>query len=119
VGARSRPGQQGTTSAAAPRVYRLIADHLQARSADEASFVSPANDLYEAVRAWYARRNATGHYGRFVSGDPRQTAERWYARAQETMPTPGTPDAWLVTLQRATASVLQWELMTVGRPAIA
>jgi len=108
------PDQPGTTSAAAPRVYRLIADHVQARSVDEASFVSPARDLYEAVRAWYARRNATGHYGRFVVGDPRQAAQGWYARAQQTAAAAGAPDTWLMTFQQATASVLQWELMTVG-----
>lgn len=112
------PEQPGTTLAAAPRVYRLIADHLRARSVDEASFVSPATDLYEAVRAWYARRNATGHYGRFVVGDPRQAAQGWYASAQRTVPTGRSPDAWLGSFQRATESVLQWELMSVGRPAI-
>jgi hypothetical protein len=113
------PGQASTTSAAAPRVYRLIADHLQARSVNEASFVSPASDLYEAVRAWYGRRNATGHYGRLVVGDPRQAAQGWYARAQQTVPPAGAPDAWLMAFQQATASVLQWELTTVGRSAIA
>lgn len=113
------PDQPGTTSAAAPRVYRLIADHLQARSVDEVSFVSPASDLYEAVRGWYARRNATGHYGRFVVGDPRQAAMGWYARAQQTVAAAAAPDAWLMTFQQATASVLHWELMTVGSQAIA
>jgi len=112
------PDPPGTTSAAAPRVYRLVADHLRARSVDEASFVSPASDLYEALRGWYARRNATGHYGRFVVGDPRQTARGWYARAQQTVPVAGSPDAWLMTLQHVTASVLQWELMSVGSSAV-
>lgn len=99
-------------------MYRLIADHLQARSVNEASFVGPASDLYEAVRAWYARRNATGHYGRFVTGEPQQMAQGWYARAQQTVPTAGAPDQWLMTFKEATASVLGWELMAVGRPAL-
>jgi hypothetical protein len=107
------PDHPGTTSVAAARVYRLIADHLQSRSVDEPSFVSPASDLYEAVRAWYARRNATGHYGRFVVGDPRQVARGWYERAQQTVAAAGAPEAWLMTFQQATASVLQWELMAV------
>lgn len=107
------PDLPGTTAAAAPRVYRLIADHLQARRVDEASFVSPASNLYEAVRGWYARRNATGHYGRFVVGDPRQTAQGWYGRALRTAAA-NRADHWLMTFQHATGSVLQWELMTVG-----
>ncbi len=110
--------QRGTTSYAAPRVYRLLADHLRARSIDESSFVSPASDLYEGVRAWYARRNATGHYGRFIAGDQRQAAQGWYSRAQQTVPTAGAPDTWLRTFQEVTASVLHWELMAVGRDAV-
>lgn len=59
-----------TTNTAAPRVYRYIAEILDRRGIDEASLVRPAADLYEAVRVWYARRNATGHYGRLVVGEP-------------------------------------------------
>jgi hypothetical protein len=113
------PDQPGTTSAATPRVYQLIANHLQARGVDEGSFISPASDLYEAVRAWYARRNATGHYGRFVVGDPRQASQGWYGRAHQTAAAAGAPDQWLMGFQQATASVLQWELMTIGGPAVA
>jgi len=113
------PDQPGTTSAAAPRIYQLIANHLQVRGVDEGSFVSPASDLYDAVRAWYARRNATGHYGRFVVGDPRQVSEGWYGRAHQTAVAAGGLNQWLMTFQEATASVLHWELMTVGRQALA
>lgn len=109
--------RRGTT--AEPRVYRLIADYIRTSGIDERIFVSPASDLYQAVRAWYARRNATGHYGRFVVGDPRQAARPWHADAQATVAAAGAPDAWLSTFQNATEKVLQWELMTVGSQALA
>jgi hypothetical protein len=112
------PDQPGTTSSAAPRVYQLIADHLRARGVDESSFVAPAPDLYQAVRAWYARRNATGHYGRFILGDPQQGAQGWYSRAEQTVPDAGAPDRWIGTFQDATASVLRWELRQAGNQAL-
>jgi hypothetical protein len=105
-----------TTTQAAPRVYRLLADYISVRNFQEASFSSPAASLYEAVRAWYARRNATGHYGRLDPTDPRQAQQGWMQWAQLTSPAPNSPDNWLTALQRAVERVLHAELTRVGRP---
>jgi hypothetical protein len=114
-------GKQGTTDFAAPRVYELLKRHLV--GIDEASFAAPAQDLEQAVRAWYARRNATGHYGRFTVGDAVQMAQPWYKRALlTTQPTPGTPtrlcEPWLRTLREAARLVVAKELIQVGSPLI-
>ncbi len=87
------PGRHGTTSAAAPRVYELIASKFfQSRQVNESSAFAPAEDLYEAVRCWYARRNATGHYGRFDPTDARQHAQLCFqTRRRPPHPRPGSP----------------------------
>jgi hypothetical protein len=65
------PWPQGrNTTQAAPRVYQYLADWLGVRAVDEHNLAGPANDLYEAVRGWYARRNATGHYGPSIGARP-------------------------------------------------
>lgn len=95
-----------------------MADYLRS-GVDEASFVRPANDLYEAVRAWYARRNATAHYGLFVPGDPQQTSQSWYKRALATTAPPGDgPMGWLWSFRQAVASILHRDLQRVGRPLV-
>lgn len=111
------PGRpdHATTSNASPRVYRLLADYTTARNLDESFLATPAASLYEAVRAWYARRNATGHYGRLDPTDPRQAAQGWMRWAQLTVPTAST-DEWLGSLQRAVERLLHAELTRVGRP---
>jgi len=109
------PNQPGTTRAPTARVYRLIAEHLQRCGVEEGSFVSPASDLYEAVHVWYARRNATGYYGRFALADPRQAAQPWYELAKRTVAANGRSGRWFRTFERATASVLRWELESVGQ----
>ncbi len=80
--------------------------------------MAPATDLYEAIRCWYARRNATGHYGRFDTTDARQQGEPWFSRAQQTLPGGGAVDAWLMTFERLVALVLNREPMTVGGVAL-
>lgn len=111
------PGSHSTTDAA-PRAYALIASVFGPGSVDESSSVAPASDLYEAVCGWYARRNATGHYGRFDPTDARQQAQRWFARAQQTVSSGGPRDPWLMAFERVAALVLNRELMSAGRSAI-
>lgn len=108
------PGSSNTTHFAAPRVYQLIAHVLQQGQIDEQSFAGPASDLYEAVRAWYARRNVTGHYGRLDMTDSRQQAQGWFSRAAATVPGAGTPDHWLMNFRHAVETVLHAELGDVG-----
>jgi hypothetical protein len=114
------PGRYNTTSYAAPRVYAFVAKALA--GFDETSLVAPAANLYDAVRAWYARRNATGHYGGFVPQDPRQRSQRWYAAALETTKNQGgmapEGEASLDSLQRTVELVLQGELHRAGNAAL-
>ena len=77
------PGQHHTTRSAAPRVYFYV-HKLLGGGASLDSLGGPANDMAKSVRAWYARRNATGHYGRFVPGDTEQSAQGWYPNALKT-----------------------------------
>jgi hypothetical protein len=104
-----------TTSVAAPRVYELIKRHLVSRQVDEASSVAPASDLREAVTVWYARRNATAHYGAFRPSDPKQQGQRWYGEALKTFQAPSgvDGDAWLSALRRFGVDVVAWELDAV------
>jgi hypothetical protein len=100
---------QGTTSYAAPRVYHYLETLLFSGSVNSASLVNPATDLYEAVRAWYGRRNATGHYGSLIPGDPAQSSQGWYASAMLT-----TTDEWqwISAITRTVERVLRTELAT-------
>jgi hypothetical protein len=96
----------------------LLADRLIAGGINEASVVAPAANLYEAVRAWYARRNATGHYGRLDPAEPRQSGQNWMRWAQLTVVPASSVDGWLDALQRLVETVLRAELVLVGRPLI-
>lgn len=108
-----------TSSAAAPRVYSLIADSLlRNQNVDEASSVSPATDLATAVTHWYARRNATAHYGRFVPGDSNQISANWYSKALATMPAQAGWDHWLESFQQTCSRVLSAQMSLVGRPLL-
>lgn len=110
----------GTTGQAGPRVYQLMRNIMfpdPARQAHESTLAAPASDLYDAVTGWYARRNATAHYGKFVRGDGKQTARTWYPDAEKTVPT-GPTDEWLSALKRAVAVVLRYELNRVGGPLV-
>jgi hypothetical protein len=113
------PGSHATTDSAAPRVYALLAEPFRRGHVDESSSVGPAADLYEAVRVWYARRNATGHYGRFDSTDARQRGQAWFSWAQKTLTTgPGGADVWLMALEHNAANALNRELMAAGAAAV-
>ncbi|MCQ1954476.1 hypothetical protein [Arthrobacter sp. zg-Y238] len=104
------------SSKAAPRVYQLIAGRLfrSTMPIDEQSMVHPAPDLASAVTHWYARRNATAHYGRFMVGDPDQMARNWYRKALATVAPQGDPDEWLMAFERICADVLRAEMYRVG-----
>ena len=104
-----------TTKNALPRVYAYIAGLIDRQNVDEASHVDPATDLYDAVRVWYARRNATGHSGRLVAGDAVQQGANWYAHAMRSL----APDetAWSSGLQRIVNFCLQSELHALGHPS--
>lgn len=80
-----------TTEKAAPRVYRLIAETLFRGPwpYDETSLLDPAVDLFEGIQNWYARRNATAHYGKLVPGDAVQSKRGWYRKALATVPPKG------------------------------
>lgn len=108
------PGRYNTTSYAAPRVYQYIATALQTNHVDEPSTVAPAVDLYHAVRGWYGRRNATGHYGQFVVTDPEQQRQGWYQHALDT-----TRDEWqsLRSLERIVEIMIAFE-MRAHTPAL-
>lgn len=107
----------GHTGQAAPRVYQFLADTFKGGQIDEHSTVTPAQDLYEAVRAWYGRRNATGHYGRFDPSDSRQQAQGWMKWASLTEPSEPGND-WLDTLKRVVEFALHRELSRVGRELV-
>lgn len=101
-----------TTRFASARVYQYLAVVLAQKQIDERSFVAPAADLYEAVRVWYARRNATGHYGRLVAGDPAQMAQHWYALAlRSAAAAPGR--SWGQALQESVAMAIDFEIAHV------
>ncbi|TQJ40055.1 hypothetical protein FBY33_2101 [Arthrobacter sp. SLBN-112] len=105
------------TDRAAPRVYQLIVDRLFSAPDhyNEESMVQPASSLYELVRAWYARRNATAHYGRFLPLDEIQRTKPWYIDAHLTVPPQRQPfDSWMSEVQHLAERVLQTELIRVG-----
>lgn len=108
------------TSQAEPRVYQLIADRIFGGpdQIDEGSVSRPAPDLYSLVRGWYARRNATAHYGRFVVGDSSQAQAGWYSRAVATQSQPGVEDEWLRAVREVCKWVLRNEARRVGSPLI-
>jgi hypothetical protein len=107
------PGSSNTTSYAAPRVYQYVAHTFQAAHLDNRSAVQPAPDLYSAVRGWYGRRNATGHYGRFVTTDPQQQAQGWY---QHALTTATDESQWLRAFERVVELAITHELRAVAPP---
>lgn len=120
-GARIAPGQvvtlldgspwpddpNATTSAAAPRVYEYLRHSL---SPAQDTAANPGESLYERVRIWYARRNATGHYGRFVLGDSRQVTKGWYQWASRSAGDLGEPLGQLSMLKQAVIEALAGEV---------
>lgn len=108
------------TSQAEPRVYELIADRIfhGPDNIDEPSVAMPAPDLFTLIRGWYARRNATAHYGRFTPGDAAQIQAGWYSRALGTQTQEGLEDKWLQAIREVCAWVLGSEARRVGSPLI-
>lgn len=104
------PGRYNTTSYAAPRVYHYIREYFDAASLDETSTLHPAGDLYEAVRTWYGRRNATGHYGRLAVSDARQQDQSWYSWAARSV---SNESEWIRSLERLVQVVINHELLSV------
>jgi hypothetical protein len=104
------PGEKNTTSFVNPRVYQYLCELIQRINHAEASFAGPAANLFEASRAWYARRNATAHHGRFVVGDPAQSKEHWYHRAMSTAMLPATPPGWMRAFQEVVNTAIAAEL---------
>ena len=97
-----------------PRVYALLKPAFGEGRMDEASAVTPAADLYEAVRAWYARRNATAHYGRFDVQDNRQRSRTWFPYAELTLGRSRPTDDWIRSFEHNVERVLHGELRAVG-----
>ncbi|MBO1756682.1 hypothetical protein [Allobranchiibius sp. CTAmp26] len=120
-GARIAPGQvvtllngspwpgdpNATTSAAAPRVYEYL---RSSTTASQDGAAGPGRSLYEQVRIWYARRNATGHYGRLVPGDSRQVSKGWYNWAMRSVDDRGEPLGQLSVLKETVIRALAREV---------
>ncbi|HYZ78917.1 MAG TPA: hypothetical protein VE596_16255 [Gaiellaceae bacterium] len=109
------PGNHNTTTYAAPRVYELLKTDFTL--ANETTSLAPAANLYEAVRCWYARRNATVHYGAFVVSDPLQQSHPWYANALLTT-MQGAELDWLRALRDTVRVAISGELNRLGGPLV-
>ncbi|MFJ4230789.1 hypothetical protein [Cellulosimicrobium cellulans] len=100
----------GTSNQAAPGVYELI--QLSTVGFHRASLGTPAQSLYELVRAWYGRRNATVHYGRFIPGDSAQKATKWYDWARlTTEDLEPLGDRWIAAVRGVCELVLRHQLL--------
>lgn len=98
--------QQKTTSDAAPRVYVYLGTLL--KGIDLQSVVRPAPDLWVAVEAWYSRRNATAHAGRF---DPTRDPRAARSPGIKTLAQDGAEDpAWLRSLREVATVTVSREL---------
>lgn len=102
------PEDRRSAKNARPRVYEYVSRWLAQSQILEANLVFPAQDLFEAVTVWYARRNATGHYGKFTPDEPLQMKQSWYKNAMKSWDDPQSQ--WLITLREVTVRVLTWEL---------
>lgn len=106
-------------SMAAPRVYELLKQAMQTGPVHEQSHVDPAPSLYDAVVSWYARRNATAHYGAFDPADPdQQTGKFDFHAALKTRQAASTGEPWLDALRRVCSHVVDRELIRTGKPLI-
>jgi hypothetical protein len=105
-------GKPRTTQDAVPSAYELLRHAITSATnpINEASWVAPAADLQEALNCWYARRNATAHYGAFNPNDATQQASRWYSNALKTVPTRNTADQWLTSFRRLVTDAVKFEL---------
>lgn len=101
------PGKENTTDYAAPQVYEYLKRPQVALQADR----------YESVRVWYGRRNATGHYGKLVVGDPIQSAQSWYKWAIKSAGDQGQMQGYLFDLKEA-VSLSLWREVQQNQPTI-
>lgn len=110
------PDGGGLTKFAAPRVYELLKAIFQ--HVDQQSVVGPAPDLYEAVRGWYGRRNATAHHGAFDPTSAAQQTQSWFKWASRTQQGDNPPDPprepWLIGLRETATHLLNRELHRAG-----
>lgn len=111
-------GPHGTTSSAQPLVYELLASRFRLGGIDEFSSFAPAANLREAVGVWYARRNATAHYGRFDAESEPQSRQQWFKRALLTLDDAAAAssfNSYLGAFERAVSADLQARLWASGR----
>ena len=110
----------GNMSQAAPRVYELLKRTMETGQVHEPSYVQPAPSLYDAVVSWYARRNATAHYGAFDPSDQYQQHARFFQAALLTHQAAraGSGDPWLDALERVCGHVIDRALINTGAPLI-
>jgi hypothetical protein len=96
----------GTTSQAAPRVFELV------KSAGLAGRQWPdGGDLYDFVRSVYGRRNATAHYGRFISTDTfQQKQTKWYPWAIRTLSVGSGHPGWLWELDLVVHEIVESQI---------
>jgi len=107
------PTQYSSAKHAVPRVYQLLKTRLTDQAETEIGM-----DLYATLRGWYARRNATAHYGAFDPSNPVQQRKSWFVRASATRQdasgnmTNGEP--WLRGLRETVTLLVKRELHSYG-----
>ena len=112
LGRTKAPTQRRTRS---PELIATWQGALDVRQIDESSFVALAESLYQAVCVWYARRNATGHYGRFIVDDPRQQAQGWYSSALLAADAHQSIGTWIRALQDTVSTCIDFEMATASK----
>lgn len=102
-----RSGKNGDHPDTKMIVYRLISDVAAAMQTRNTSLLTVFGDaagnnynLEKYVSAWHAMRNATGHFGRFVSTDPTQQARfKDFVRCKTVCDDQGNSRAGFVLMQ--------------------
>lgn len=105
---RPWPSEHSRTKYVKPRVYEYLKRTVFSHQVNEPSFCHPAGSLHELIEVWYARRNATGHFGVFRQGDEVQVKEHWYVNALKSVSY--GREEWLRTMRRMVISSIQREL---------
>ncbi len=96
------------------RVYELLKRYMLSRNYIEHNFGQPLPEgLWDAVRVWYACRNAAAHYGKFSPEDPAQQSRPWYPLAlkayEATMSQGGVAglDPYFTNLEQASEKMVR------------